>query len=133
MLLKCRFMHKNFTFWLFWIKIPHYFKRLKKLIMSSAVDPDPDPLIQPFLAGSGSTEPGDMFLMNSWWNLRAFRLLNFENPSRGSKVRDFLSWGPIFGQKINFLADMTMLLLSLMMESTKNLLFWPKVANFDGL
>ena len=54
----------------------------------------------PFLAGSGSTEPGDnMFLMNSWWNLRAFRLLNFENPSRGSKVRDFLSWGPIFGQK----------------------------------
>ena len=65
-------------------------------------DPDPDPWIQPFLAGSGSgsvfgsgsTDPGDiMFSLNSWQNLRAFRLLNFENPSQGAKVRDFLSWG----------------------------------------
>ena len=32
--------------------------------------------------------------------MRAFRLLNFENLSRGSKVRDYLSWGPNFGPKI---------------------------------
>ena len=79
---------------------------LKVYLESSALDPDPDPWIRPFLAGSGSvfgsgsTDPGDiMFSLNSWQNLRAFRLLNFENPSRGSKVRDYLSWGPNFWPK----------------------------------
>ena len=34
-----------------------------------------------------------MFLLNSWQNLRGFRNLFFENPSRGLKVMNFLSWG----------------------------------------
>ena len=41
-----------------------------------------------------------MCLLNSWQNLRAFRHLNFENPSRGSKVMDFFINGPNFGPKI---------------------------------
>jgi len=71
--------------------------------------------------GSGSTDPGNlMFLLNSGQNFRAFRHLNFETPSRGSKVMAFLSVVQMLAQKLYFLANLAMFLLFLKMGSVKN-------------
>ena len=69
-----------------------------------------------------------MCLLNSWQNLRAFRHLNFENPSRGSKVMDFFVTGPNFGPKIVIFGKFDDVTLIFEDGLGKKMDFWTKSA-----